>query len=359
MTDLDTNDPDAVWIRPDVDALDVGWGPAVVDDLLEQAEAPEPDEPTLVGRRTWLAEGGLAVGSLVLFAWSLARNGYGNTYYAAAARSMTQSWSNFFYGALDPGGWITVDKPPAAAVAPGRLRPRCSGTRRGPCCCRRPSRGAAAVGCSSSPCAACGAALPASWPAFALALTPVVLAVSRSNNPDGALVLAVVAAAFATERAITTRRARWMYIAGGLFVGLGFLTKLLAAGRRDARHVAGLPAGRRSTRGGAGSGTCCSPARVVRGRGRRVGRCRTTSRRPAAGPTSVGPPTAPPSTWSFGYNGLGRVTGDENGPAAAAARRRRPARWVRRAAGGMDGHSTSSVARPASAGCSTTAWATR
>src|SRR5207237_5960513 len=41
------------------------------------------------------------------------QSGYGNTYYAAAVRSMSTSWSNFFFGAFDPGGFITVDKPPA------------------------------------------------------------------------------------------------------------------------------------------------------------------------------------------------------------------------------------------------------
>src|SRR5437879_3929119 len=56
----------------------------------------------------------VAVTGLALFlnAWGLTRAGYGNTYYAAAVRSMTLSWKNFFFGAVDPGGFITVDKPP-------------------------------------------------------------------------------------------------------------------------------------------------------------------------------------------------------------------------------------------------------
>ena len=51
--------------------------------------------------------------SFFLNAWNIGRDTYGNTYYAAAARSMTMSWKNFFFGAFDPGGFITVDKPPA------------------------------------------------------------------------------------------------------------------------------------------------------------------------------------------------------------------------------------------------------
>src|SRR3954447_7660349 len=48
----------------------------------------------------------------VMNLWNLSVNGYGNAYYAAAVRSMTQSWHNFFFASFDPSGFITVDKPP-------------------------------------------------------------------------------------------------------------------------------------------------------------------------------------------------------------------------------------------------------
>ena len=35
-------------------------------------------------------------------------------YYAAAVRSMSQSWHDFFFGAFDPAGTVTVDKLPGA-----------------------------------------------------------------------------------------------------------------------------------------------------------------------------------------------------------------------------------------------------
>src|SRR5207249_505228 len=38
--------------------------------------------------------------------------GYANQYYAAAIKSMLQSWHNFFFVSFDPGGFVTVDKPP-------------------------------------------------------------------------------------------------------------------------------------------------------------------------------------------------------------------------------------------------------
>jgi 4-amino-4-deoxy-L-arabinose transferase-like glycosyltransferase len=35
-----------------------------------------------------------------------------NLYYATAVKSMTMSWSNFFFVSFDPGGFVSVDKPP-------------------------------------------------------------------------------------------------------------------------------------------------------------------------------------------------------------------------------------------------------
>ncbi len=47
----------------------------------------------------------------VLNIWN---EGYGNEFYAASVRSMITSWKNFFFVSLDPGGWVTVDKPPVS-----------------------------------------------------------------------------------------------------------------------------------------------------------------------------------------------------------------------------------------------------
>ncbi len=35
-----------------------------------------------------------------------------NLYYAAAVRSMLINWHNFFFISFDPGGFVTIDKPP-------------------------------------------------------------------------------------------------------------------------------------------------------------------------------------------------------------------------------------------------------
>ena len=44
--------------------------------------------------------------------WGLSINGWANTYYSAAVRSMTTSWHDFLFASLDKTGLMTVDKPP-------------------------------------------------------------------------------------------------------------------------------------------------------------------------------------------------------------------------------------------------------
>src|SRR5579862_9229659 len=53
----------------------------------------------------------LVLAALLNF-WTLDIVGYANTYYAAAVKSMLQSWHNFFFVSFDPGGFVSIDKPP-------------------------------------------------------------------------------------------------------------------------------------------------------------------------------------------------------------------------------------------------------
>ena len=82
----------------------------------EATEAPLDGESAIERVTLRLREHGALFAVLCLAAflnfWNLSANGYGNAYYAAAVRSMTQSWHNFFFASFDPGGFITVDKPP-------------------------------------------------------------------------------------------------------------------------------------------------------------------------------------------------------------------------------------------------------
>ena len=62
-----------------------------------------------------------------------------------------------------------------------------------------------------------------------MALTPVAALMFRFNNPDALLVLALVAAAYCTQRACEKDSSRWWLVAAGAAVGFGFLAKMLQA----------------------------------------------------------------------------------------------------------------------------------
>jgi 4-amino-4-deoxy-L-arabinose transferase-like glycosyltransferase len=69
------------------------------------------DRPDWVVRGSVLA---LLVATAVLYLWGLSASGYANSFYSAAAQAGSQNWTAWFFGSLDGGNSITVDKPPAA-----------------------------------------------------------------------------------------------------------------------------------------------------------------------------------------------------------------------------------------------------
>ena len=64
--------------------------------------------------REWVGLGAVILLAAGLRLWRLDQNGFGNSYYAAAVRSMLVNGTNFFFGAFDHVGLVTVDKPPVA-----------------------------------------------------------------------------------------------------------------------------------------------------------------------------------------------------------------------------------------------------
>ncbi|MEZ0239824.1 MAG: glycosyltransferase family 39 protein, partial [Chloroflexota bacterium] len=61
----------------------------------------------------------LAVVAGALYLVNLTVSGYANTYYAMAAQAASQSWTAWFFGALDASSFITIDKPPLATMLMG------------------------------------------------------------------------------------------------------------------------------------------------------------------------------------------------------------------------------------------------
>ena len=182
-----------------------------------------PEDPAWV--RPALAV--LLVGTGFLYLWGLGASGWGNSFYAAAVQAGTKSWKAFFFGSSDAANFITVDKPPAALWVM-ELSARIFGVNSWSILVPQALEGVATVGLVFATVRRWftpGAALLAG---AVVALTPVATLMFRFNNPDALLTLLLTGAAYATVRAVEGGRSRWMVLAGTL-VGFGFITKMLQA----------------------------------------------------------------------------------------------------------------------------------
>jgi 4-amino-4-deoxy-L-arabinose transferase-like glycosyltransferase len=169
-----------------------------------------------------------AVGTLalVLTAWQV-WDGAPSDYYASIAVSMSRSWPNFFFGAMDPAGTITLDKIPGSFWIPA-LFVRVFGY-------------SAWAVILPNALAAVGAALITAVTARRLAgeraglfagaivaVTPILVAVARSNQPESFFVLGLSITAWASVRAVQARRLGWLVVAGAA-IGLSFQFYMLEA----------------------------------------------------------------------------------------------------------------------------------
>jgi len=146
--------------------------------------------------------------------------------------------------------------------------------------------------------------------ASVMAITPVAALMFRFNNPDALLVLLLCAAAYATTVAIDKGSALWLALAFGL-VGTGFITKMLQADlvvpAMVLTFIVAAPGSfwRRVWQLALGG-----VALVVSSLWWVV----LVMAIPAASRPFIGS-SQDNSLWNliFGYNGLGRITGNENG----------------------------------------------
>ncbi|MFC5829360.1 ArnT family glycosyltransferase [Nonomuraea insulae] len=193
--------------------------------LLSRVFLGAEDDPRWSRPAMWAV---LAV-AFVMYAWALSGNA--NEYYAATVLSGTKSWKAFFFGALDAGSYITVDKPPLALWVMG-LSARLFGYGTWSMLLPQALAGAASVGLVYS---AVRRAFPGTSGDVAalvagvvMTLTPITVAINRDNNPDTVLVLLLVLAAWFCLESLRTGRLRSLLLAA-FFVGLGFNAKMLQA----------------------------------------------------------------------------------------------------------------------------------
>jgi 4-amino-4-deoxy-L-arabinose transferase-like glycosyltransferase len=169
----------------------------------------------------------IALLSFGLNFYAISKIGYGNAYYAAAIKSMTESFKNFFYVAFDPAGLVSVDKPPLglwiqavfvlifgyhgwAMLLPQAL----AGT--GACLMMYKLTSkyfGHAAGLIS---------------ALVFALTPAAVVAARNNTMDMQLIFVLLVAAWFLFKSIETSKWRYLFICA-VFVGLGFNIKMLQA----------------------------------------------------------------------------------------------------------------------------------
>ncbi len=136
----------------------------------------------------------------VLDFYALSREGYANSYYAAAVKSMLQSWHNFFFVSFDPGGFVTVDKPPLGFWIQ-TISAKIFGFSGFSILLPEALAGVLSVGLLYVIVRRFFGPIAGLLAALALAVTPISVVTNRNNTIDSLLVLCSLAAAWATLRA--------------------------------------------------------------------------------------------------------------------------------------------------------------
>ncbi|WP_199754017.1 glycosyltransferase family 39 protein [Amycolatopsis sp. WAC 01375] len=251
----------------------------------------------------------LLLATAVLYLWNLGESGWANAFYSAAAQAGSLSWKALFFGSSDAANAITVDKTPAALWVMS-LSARLFGVNAWSVLVPQALMGVgsvallfAAVRRTSGPAAGLLAG-------SVLALTPAAALMFRFNNPDALLVLLLTAGAYCVVRALEKASPRWLALAG-VAVGFGFLAKMLQAFLVLPAFglayliAAPIPLGRRLLHLlGALICTFLSAGWYLA----------VVASWPAADRPYIGG-SQENSLWelAFGYNGFGRITGDEVG----------------------------------------------
>ncbi|MEU5594049.1 glycosyltransferase family 39 protein [Streptomyces sp. NPDC020298] len=219
-----------------------GWGPPPATPQTQQppaAPAPgsgEPQQPFV--RRLWRGRPedprwvrpaflGLLAVTFLLYLYDLSASGYANSFYSAAVQAGSKSWKAFFFGSLDAGNAITVDKPPAS-LWPMALSVRIFGLNSWAILVPEVIMGVATVAVVYAGVRRRFSPVAGLVAGAVLALTPVAALMFRFNNPDAMLALLMALACYLVVRALEDGRTKWLVWAG-VAIGFAFLAKTLQA----------------------------------------------------------------------------------------------------------------------------------
>ncbi|MFF0196335.1 ArnT family glycosyltransferase [Streptomyces anulatus] len=289
---------------------------AAVPPIPVPAPPPRPSEPGPGPRWARPALYGLLLAVGLAYFWNLSASGYANSFYSAAVQAGSQSWKALFFGSLDSANAITVDKPPAALwpmalsvrlfglnswaiLAPQVLMALATGAVLNTAVRRRfgPVAGLIAVG--------------------VFALTPVAALMFRFNNPDALLALLMTVTVWCVLRALEQGRTTWLLWAGAA-VGFAFLTKTLQAflilPPLAVLYAVCAPVPVRKRLGQLALSTLTMV--VAGGWWVAIVELMPASSRPYVG----GSQNNSFLELTFGYNGLGRINGEETGSVGGGGR---------------------------------------
>lgn len=165
--------------------------------------------------------------SIFMNFYQLGQNGYGNSYYAAAVRSMLDNWHAFFFVSLDPVGFVTVDKPPLGFWLQV-LSAKIFGFTPFSVFFPQALAGVLSVLLLYHLVRRHFGVVAGLLAALALAVSPISVVTNRNNTIDSTLVLTMLLGAWTVLKAAETGRWRWLMLTAVL-VGLGFNIKMLEA----------------------------------------------------------------------------------------------------------------------------------
>ncbi|MFD4125817.1 ArnT family glycosyltransferase [Streptomyces globisporus] len=192
------------------------------------APPPEPDRgsgPSPRWARPALYGLLLAVG--LAYVYNLSASGYANSFYSAAVQAGSQSWKALFFGSLDSANAITVDKPPAA-LWPMALSVRLFGLNSWAILAPQVLMALATAAVLNSAVRRRFGPVAGLIAVGVFALTPVAALMFRFNNPDALLALLMTVTVWCVLRALEQGRTTWLLWAGAA-IGFAFLTKTLQA----------------------------------------------------------------------------------------------------------------------------------
>ncbi len=152
---------------------------------------------------------------------------YANAYYTAAVKSMLQSFHNFFYASFDPGGYVTIDKPPVVFWIQ-TISAKIFGFHGWSVILPQALAGIGSVLLLYVLVKRTFGVWAGRFAALAMALTPIVPAVSRTNNIDSMLVFTLLVATWMLFRAVRTAKFGWV-LAAFAMIGVAFNMKMLQA----------------------------------------------------------------------------------------------------------------------------------